>query len=94
MDIGPGNKLNYRQLLKYPRYAKEWNIYSGKEFDHLAQGKTRRVKSTDTIFVINLDNVSDNSKKDATYGSFQCSFIPDKKESNQTRLTVCGNRIN
>ena len=93
MDIEYGRELNYRQLLKDPRYAKEWNLYSGNEFDRLAQGKIGRVKSTETIFLINPGDVPADCKNDATYGRFQCSVRPEKKESNRTRLTVVGNII-
>ena len=71
-----GRKLNYRQLLKEPKYAKGCNISSGKEFDHLAQGKTGQIKSTDNIFFVHPIEVPADRKKDATYVIFQCSVHP------------------
>ena len=39
MGIKYVRKLNYKKLLKYPRYNNEWNLSSSKKFDHLDQGK-------------------------------------------------------
>ena len=71
MDLESGRELNYHQLLKETKYAKEWNIFSGNEFDRLAQGKTGRVKSTYNIFFFYPIEVPADRKKDAIYGRFQ-----------------------
>ena len=67
---------------------------SRNEFGQLDGGRTGRVKVTDTIFFHNPHEVPHNRKSYATYRSFQFNLRPEKKESNQTFLTVGGNRIN
>ena len=71
MDLESGRKLNYHQLLKETKCAKECNISSSNEFDRLAQGKTGRVKSTYNIFFFHPIEVPADRKKDAIYGRFQ-----------------------
>ncbi len=73
--------LNYRQLLRHPKYTKAWNISAANEFGRLAQGlKDGRVKGTDTIRFIQKDEVPFDRMKDVTYGSFSCDFKPTKEE--------------
>jgi hypothetical protein len=38
MDKDTGQLLNYRQLIRNPKYTKEWKISAENEFDQLAQG--------------------------------------------------------
>ena len=71
MDFTSRHKLNYCQLLKDPKHAKEWNIPSGNEFGCLAQGKTGRVKSTNTIFLSVQKKYPPTAKNYANYSRFQ-----------------------
>ncbi len=87
--------LNYRQLLRHPKYKDSWAKSAANEFGRLAQGlKDGRVKGTDTTKFIRKDNVLEDRMKDIMYGSFSCNFKPNKEEKECTRPTVRGNGIN
>jgi hypothetical protein len=49
MDKETGQLLNYRQLIRNPKYKKEWRLSAANEFGQLAQGVGGRVKGTNTI---------------------------------------------
>ena len=57
MDLESGKELKYRELLKHPKLGEIWNGSSSNEFDRFAQGKTGRVKGTDTIDFIHYDEI-------------------------------------
>jgi len=95
LDRDTGELLEYRQLLRSPKYQDDWNISSANEFGRLAQGVGGRIeKPTNTIFFKSKSEVPQDRFKDVTYGKFVCSERPQKAEPNRTRLTVGGNRIN
>jgi hypothetical protein len=95
MDAETGKLLNYKQLMRDPKYRKKWSISSANEFGRLANGVGGRIKNpTNTIKFIRRKDIPKDRKKDVTYGSFVCSVRPEKKEKNRTRFTVGGNRIN
>jgi hypothetical protein len=94
MDKDSGKLLNYRQLLRSPKYKKEWSISAANEFGRLAQGVGGRIKGTNTIKFIHQCDVPKNRLKDVTYGQFVCTERPEKAEKNRTRFTVGGDRIN
>ena len=87
LDKESGKMLNYRQLLRHPKYTKAWNKSSANEFGRLTQGVGKRIKGTDTMrFIKQEQDVPKQCKKDVTYGSFVCNVRPEKKEQNRTRL--------
>ena len=94
LDEESGKVLEYRNLRKHPRYSEDWSISSANEFGRLAQGVGGRIKGTDTIKFISKDNIPEERFKDVTYGKFVCEVKQNKAETNRTRLTVGGNRIN
>ncbi len=49
---------------------------------------------TNTIFFITHEQVPMDRRKDVTYGSFSCDLKLNKKETDQTRLTAGGDKIN
>ncbi len=62
------------------------------ELGCLSQGIDTRIPSgTDTCFFIPKNQVSPDRK--VTYGRILASIRPQKKETNRTRLTVGGNRL-
>jgi hypothetical protein len=94
-DMETNTYLNYRQLLRHPKYKDVWAKSAANEFGRLAQGlKDGRVKGTDTITFIHKDQVPAERIKDVTYGSFRCNYKPNKEEKECTRLTAGGNKIN
>ncbi len=87
--------LNYRQLMRHPKYKKIWATSSANEFGRRAYGtKDGRVKGTQTIRFIQNEDVPGDRRKDVTYGSFSCDLKPNKAEKERTRLTMGGDRIN
>ncbi|KAL7488941.1 hypothetical protein ACHAW6_014541, partial [Cyclotella cf. meneghiniana] len=95
LDRDTGKLLNYRQLLRTPKFAQVWSKSSANEFGRLADGVGGRVKGTNTIRFIFEHEIPTERKKDVTYGSFVCMVRPEKTdEPNRTRFTVGGDRIN
>lgn len=95
MDEDSGKMLNYRQLMRHPKFKRAWSKSSANEFGRLAQGVGGRVKGTDTMRFIREIEVPKQRRKDVTYGSFVCNVRPEKvDEPNRTRFTVGGDKIN
>jgi hypothetical protein len=86
--------LEYRALLKHPKFKKAWSISAANEFGRLAQGVGGRVKGTDTIRFIRKSEVPSDRFKDVTYIKMVCQVRTEKKEPNRSRATVGGNLIN
>ena len=59
--------LNYQQLIRNPKYKKEWKISAANEFGRLAQGVGGRIKGTNTIKFIFKHKVPKGRFKDVTY---------------------------
>ena len=49
LDQETGELLEYRRLLKHPRFKEIWNRSAADEFGRLAQGIGGRIKGTDTM---------------------------------------------
>ena len=90
-DEESGKMLEYRQLVKHPKYAKIWSKSFANELGRLAQG-IRDIKGTNTIVFIPKDKVPQG--RTVTYGRIVCELRPMKKEVERTRLTVGGDLIN
>ena len=94
MDADSGKMLNYRQLMRNPKYKKQWSVSSANEFGRLANGVGGRIKGTNTIKFVHRHKVPKERMKDVRYGQFVCTIRPEKAEKHRTRFTVGGNRIN
>ena len=96
LDEDSGKLLNYRQLLRHPKYRSEWKQSSANEFGRLTNGVGGRIKKpTNTMRFIRQQDVPKDRRKDITYGSFTCSVRPEKTaEPNRTRFTAGGDKIN
>ena len=94
LDQETGKLLEYRQLLKHPRFKDVRNRSAADEFGRLAQGIGGRVKGTDTIRFIHKHEVPQDRFKDVTYIKFVCSIRTEKKDPYRTRATMGGNLIN
>ena len=58
LDEDTGNLLNYRQLLRHPKYQAQWKVSSANEFGRLANGVGGRIKKpTNTIRFIREQDV-------------------------------------
>ena len=85
--------MEYRQVMKCPRYQKLYAKSYSKELGRIAQGITGVVNGTNTIFFINKTDVPAEQWKDATYGRVVVNYRPEKGDPYSTRLTVGGNLI-
>ena len=94
MDKTTGKMLNYRQLIKDPKYHQAWSLSAANEFGRLVDGVGNCIKGTNTIKFITKEQVPKQRMKDVTYGQFVCMVRPEKAEQNRTRFTVGGDRIN
>ena len=57
IDKATGKMLNYRQLMRHPTYKKDWQLSSANEFGRLANGVGGRIKGTNTIKFIRMQDV-------------------------------------
>ena len=74
MDEETGKILNYKQLMKNPKYKKVWSVSAANEIGRLANGVAGGIRNlTNTIKFIRKKNVPSNRRKDVTYGSFVCN---------------------
>ena len=95
MDHNTGQLMNCWQLICNPKYKYAWNLSAANEFGRLAQGVGGcSIKVTNTIKFIHKHKVPHNCFKDVTYGQFVCTEQLEKAESNWTRFTLGGDRIN
>ena len=95
MDAETGKLLNYKQLMRDPKYKKRWSISSANEFGRLANGVGGRIKNTtNTIKFINKKDVPNYRRKDVTYQSFVWNVRNEKAEKNRMHFVVGGERIN
>ena len=94
LDQETGQLLEYRQLLRHPKYKDVWNRSAADEFGRLAQGIGGRVKGTDTIRFIHKHEVPPDRLKDVTYIKFVCQVRTEKKDLYRTPATMGGNLIN
>ena len=94
LDYETGNLLEYRQLLRHPKYSKDWNISAANEFGRLAQGDGGQIKGTNTIHFIQKDEIPLDWRRDVTFLKFVCMVRTEKAEPNRTRETMGGNLIN
>ena len=93
LDDETGELLEYRHLIKRPKYKKDWGFSFGNEIGRLAQGMPGRNTGTNTIFFIHKKEVPDNRWKDVAYSRIVCNVRPHKEEVNRTRLTFGGSNL-
>ena len=94
LDQETGQLLEYRTLLKHPRFKEVWSRSAADEFGRLAQGIGGRIKGTDTIQFIHKHQIPQDRWKDITYIKFVCNIRTEKKDLYRTRATMGGNLIN
>ena len=82
-----GDLLEYRHLIKHPKYKDTWSNSFGKDIRRLAT-------TTETIFFINKTDIPQDRKGDVTYGRIVCIYREGKKDRYHTRITMGGNLIN
>ena len=86
LDDDTGDLLEYRHLIKHPKYKDTWSQSFGKEIRRLAT-------TTETIFFINKHEIPKERQGDVTYGRIVCVYRDGKKDKYRTRITMGGNLI-
>ena len=94
LDGDTGELMEYRHLMKHPKYRQVWGYAFGTEIGRLAQGLKGRVEGTDTFFFIHKHEVPRDRLKDVTYDRICCNVRPEKDDPNRVRITVGGGDIN
>jgi hypothetical protein len=87
LDNETGDLLEYRHLMKHPKYKDVWTKSFGTEIRRLAT-------TTETIFFVQRENIPDNRKGDETYARIVCTYRKGKKDKYRTRITMGGNLVN
>jgi hypothetical protein len=94
MDDETGDMLEYRQLIKRPKFRDTWSKAFGKEIGRLAQGQKGIVEGTNAIFFKSMDEVPPERRKDITYARICANYRPEKADPNRIRITLGGNLVN
>ena len=87
LDDETGDLLEYRHLMKHPKYKDVWTKSFGKEIRRLAT-------TTETIFFIKKDEIPQERRGDETYARIVCVYRDGKKDKYRTRITMGGNLVN
>lgn len=94
MDSDTGDMLEYRHLLKNPKYRETWSKAFGKEIGRLAQEQEGVVEGMDALHFIEYDDIPTDRRKDVTYARICADYRPEKSDPNRIRITVGGNLVN
>ena len=70
--------MEYRHLMKNPKYHQLYGKSYTKESGCLAQGMSGQVKGTNTIFSINKSDIPSAHWRDVTYGRIVVNYRPVK----------------
>ena len=85
-DDEMGNFLEYRHLMKHPKYKDIWTKSFRSEICHL-------VTTTETIFFVWKEEIPENRRGDETYARIVCVFRNGKKDKYRTRIAIGGNLV-
>ena len=87
LDEDTGDFLEYRQLIKNPKYKEVWSKSFAKDIWWLAD-------TTKTISFVTKHQIPHWRRKEITYGQIVCNYRSEKANPNQMRITVGGDYIN
>jgi len=90
LDKDTGELMEYRHLMKNPKYRQLYGKSYAKELGRLAQGMPGQVEGTNTIFFIDKSDIHTARWRDVTYGRIVVNYRPEKDDPYRTRLTVGG----
>ena len=88
LDHDTGQLLEYRQLLKNPKFKEIWTRSAADEFGRLAQGIGGRIKSIHTIHFIHKREIPADRLKDVTY--IVCLQRPNREEGSKSNQSHNG----
>ncbi len=86
LDDKTGKLLEYRHLLKNPKYHNVWSKSFGTEIRRL-------VTTSKTICAIKKSDIPSDRRGDITYGRICCNYRSEKKDPYRTHITMGGNLI-
>jgi hypothetical protein len=84
LDHATGESLEYRQLIKHPKYKQLWSSSYAKELGRLCQGFKGKnstkppVNGTDTFHVIDYADIPPDRLKEVCYSNVVCKVRPKK----------------
>ena len=93
LDEETGELLEYRHLIKHPKFKNDWGYSFGNEIGRLAQGMPGHNTGTNTIFFIRKADIPPERWKDIAFSRIVCNVRPHKSEVNRTRLTYGGSNL-
>ena len=94
MDDETGDMLEYRHLVKSPKYRDTWSKAFGKEIGRLAQGQEGVTEGTNALFFIPYEQVPGDRRRDITYARICANYRPEKEDPHRIRITLGGNLVN
>eukprot|EP00957_Ditylum_brightwellii_P035814 2715094-Ditylum_brightwellii.AAC.1 len=68
VDEDTGRAMEYRDLIKNPKYIDNWKQSFANEIGCLAQGLKRGINGAKNVLFVRHDEIPDDRKRDATYG--------------------------
>ena len=77
LDNDTGDLLEYRQLVKIPKYKEVWSQSFAKAIRRLAD-------TTKTIRFVNKHQILQGGRKEITYGRIVCDYRSEKANPNHT----------
>ena len=84
LDKDTGEFMEYRKLMRKPKYRQLYCNYYSKEIGRLAQGTTGLVEGTNTTFFIDNQDIPVDRWKDVTYGRVVAEYCPEKSDPYRT----------
>ena len=87
LDNKTGDLLEYRHLMKHPKYKDVWSKSFSKEIRRLAT-------TTETIAFKTKHEIPTKRHKDITYGCIVCVYQSKKSDPYRPRITMGGNLVN
>ena len=88
LDEDTGELMEYRHLMKNPKYCQLYGKSYAKELGRLAQGMHGQVEGTITIFFIDKSDVPSARWRDATYGRIFVNYRPEKDDPYRNNMTT------
>ena len=79
-----GELMEYRHIMKNPKYRQLYATSYRKELGRLAQGMTGHAEGTNTVYFIDKTDIPVERWKDVTYGRVVVAYRPEKSDPYQT----------
>eukprot|EP00804_Cyclotella_cryptica_P010114 CCRYP_019272-RA/>CCRYP_019272-RA protein AED:0.25 eAED:0.25 QI:0/0/0/1/0.66/0.75/4/0/703 len=92
IDNDTGDSLEYRHLVKHPKYKEIWSRSYANKLGRLTEG-IRDIPGTKTMQYIRKSDIPKDRLKSVAYSKIVVVERPQKKERERTRLTVVGTYI-